>query len=466
MIVKDARKPSSDPIQEKLRQEKAQFNKGTSAFINDLINFKKLMNGAPNKFHMQRSLIKEPIPSDPTTLIGVLAEDFQDLSRQAKLIIEHQLDYSKNRKKKQPKLPTGTPAGTPTETPPAVDLTQQLTQGLRAASLESQLVVESSNPLSRFISKFRGPMFGNAPESRKHKYRKSLLKSTLELDKEFSKLEDEIVRSSPESIFTAARLLKKIGDRISFLGGSIQSFQMGEEKAQEPTQSDSPQSLKAQEAIQDFLRHESNFKDLNSKLKKEFHDLHAQFLRAAPAEKEKIAIQVLGIYQALLSATSAKHGIVATDFRDLLNKIQDISVEIPKEAPLTAQGSFLTKWLGKLKHQVSPFDKTSALRLDIYRLVGETRTLTDQMMNDLEKELDMDAFQKSMTDIVERVASMQELMTPLISTIREQMLDPEFMKKLKSKNVLDYRFDVADPTFQKMLQQRLRREQLKELVEK
>lgn len=460
MIVKEARKPSSDPVQEKLRQEKAAWNKETSAFVSALINFKKLMNGQPSKFFMQKSMIKNPIPSDPAMLIADLVDDFQSIVQKAKNITEHQLAYSKTRKKKQPQAPVGIPS----ETPPPADLTQQLTQGLRAASLESQLVVEASNPLSRFISKFRGSWFGDTPESRLHKYRKSLLKSTLELDKEFSKMEDEIIGSSPESIFIAARLLKKVGDRLAFLSGSVHSFQMGSERDQEPTQTDSPQILKAQDAVQDFLRHESNFKDLNLKLKKELHDLHAQFLRAAPTEKEKIAIQVLEVYRALLDATGAKHGIVATDFRDLLNKIQDLPQEMPKEASLMAQGSFLTKWLGKLKHKVSPFDKTSALRLDIYRLIGETRTLVDHMMNDLEKDLDLDAFQRSMTDIMEKVASMQELMTPLISTIKEKMLDPDFMKKFKSQHVLDYRFDVADPMFQKTLQQWRRREQLKELV--
>jgi hypothetical protein len=65
-MIKSARKPSSDPVQEKLRQSKAVWNKEVSIFVNDLIHCKKLMNGWPSKFHMEKSFIKEPIPADPS----------------------------------------------------------------------------------------------------------------------------------------------------------------------------------------------------------------------------------------------------------------------------------------------------------------------------------------------------------------------------------------------------------------
>src|SRR6478736_333926 len=98
-MIKIARKPSSDPIQEKLRQMKAQWNKDVSVFITDLINLKKTMNGWPSKFNMERSFIKDPIPSDPNTIIGVLASDFQELAQRGNAIVQQQLEYSKTRRK-------------------------------------------------------------------------------------------------------------------------------------------------------------------------------------------------------------------------------------------------------------------------------------------------------------------------------------------------------------------------------
>jgi len=139
MIIKDARKPSPDPVQERLRQEKAQFNKETSAFITGLINFKKLMNGQPSKFHMQKSNIKNPIPAEPISIIDALAEDFQSIAQQARNIVERQLEYSQTRRKK---APTPSPGTTPSPTTP--DLTQQLIG--KASTV--------SNPLIKFLSKY------------------------------------------------------------------------------------------------------------------------------------------------------------------------------------------------------------------------------------------------------------------------------------------------------------------------
>src|SRR5574338_50285 len=103
MAVKTARKPSSDPVQEKLRQNKALWNKEVSTFVNDLIHLKKMMNGWPSKFHKERSRIVDPIPADPATIIGSLAGDFQEIAQKGNSIVQEQVNYAKNRRKKQPK---------------------------------------------------------------------------------------------------------------------------------------------------------------------------------------------------------------------------------------------------------------------------------------------------------------------------------------------------------------------------
>ena len=169
-MFKEARKPSNDPLQEKLRLNKSQWNKEVSVFIDNLINLKKLMNGWPSKFNMERSNIKEEIPSDPKTILGALAGDFQELAQKGNSLIAQQADYSKNRKKKQPKQ-NNVPAPTTT-----LNLAQQL-----ASSLDFELKAEGSTPLSRFYSKIQGPWIGSGPEVRMKKYRVSMLNSCADL---------------------------------------------------------------------------------------------------------------------------------------------------------------------------------------------------------------------------------------------------------------------------------------------
>ena len=99
MII-DARKKSLDPIQEELREKKSVWNKEVSEFINNLIQFKKLINGSPSKFHMEKSKIFESIPDNPVSILDSLTENFRDISVKGNEIISQQIDYSKVRKKK------------------------------------------------------------------------------------------------------------------------------------------------------------------------------------------------------------------------------------------------------------------------------------------------------------------------------------------------------------------------------
>ena len=145
MLAKTARKPSSDPVQEKLRQDKANWNKETSLFINKVLHFKKLMNGAPNLFFKQKSKITQPIPSNPTSILSSLTTEFQELAQNASGIVEEQLNYAKNHRSKQPKapaqvaLPSNTPATPATPSAPATpDLSKQLAAWEQKYSLISE----------------------------------------------------------------------------------------------------------------------------------------------------------------------------------------------------------------------------------------------------------------------------------------------------------------------------------------
>lgn len=213
-----ARKPSSDPAQEKLRQNKALWNKEVSVFINDLINFKKTMNGAPSKFHPEKSNIKEPIPADPATIVGVLANDFQEIAQKGNAIVSQQLEYSKTRRKSQPKAPVapGTPpaAAVPApEAPAAPDLSKQLA----AFERKYELVAEGSNKITRFFTKLFNPAvgFGNAADLRRA--RMAMLNACADTYRNLGKFQVQVVKSSKASIMDANKLLNEANNSWNLL---------------------------------------------------------------------------------------------------------------------------------------------------------------------------------------------------------------------------------------------------------
>lgn len=208
-MQKNARKPSTDPVQERLREDKAKWNKEVSLFVNDLIHLKKMMNGWPSKFHMERSFIKDPIPADPATIIGSLAGDFNELAQKGSAIVEEQLNYSKNRKKRQMKqlnLPAvntqPTAPGAPAAPPAGPDLSQQLSLP-SVASMDYALLAQASNPITRFFTKLFNPTagFGQAADIRRARI--AMLEACAQGYRNLGKFQVMVVKSSAASVHDA-----------------------------------------------------------------------------------------------------------------------------------------------------------------------------------------------------------------------------------------------------------------------
>lgn len=472
---KVARKPSSDPVQEKLRQNKALWNKEVSTFINDLINLKKTMNGWPSKFHMERSSIKDPIPADPNTILGVLAGDFQELVQKGNGIIEAQLEYAKTRKKKQPKSP-GAPAPTvPAATPPT---TPDLTQQLSAASAEYELLSLGSNPLSRFFSTLKGPWFGSSSEARSRKYRVAMLKAAADLNKDFKRFEAQIVGSTPQSIFSGGKILQKIENQFFYMQESLASHKVNLEGQKVTTPSaetkeniskveapvkpeiapDDPILLEMKNAISDFRKAQPNFTNLNPILERAFASAMLKFYNS-PSDVEKIKLSplLMKAYQDLLADANMKHGTNAPTLYEIL---------MPKTASdqlqVTAQ-NILSKWFGQLKHKLSPFDKTSALRLDLVKLSEDSRKILDSIMDSLESDIDVNTLTNSLNSIDRNLISMKQKMKPLESIIRGNMFNDTFLNMLKNKKLTEYSFGL-DPKQEGHLKRMIENKQFRELT--
>ena len=444
-MIKHARKTSNDPLQEKLRVNKSQWNKEVSVFIDNLINLKKLMNGWPSKFNMERSTIKEPIPSDPKTILGVLVNDFQDLAQRGNSLVAQQMDYAKNRKKKQPKAQPSVSQ--------APNLSQQLT-----ASLDYQLEAQGSTPISRLYSKVKGPWFGKSPEARIRKYRVSMLNSCADLYKQLESFEASIMGSSPESIFASSKILEKIENQVNFILNTITAYKsiMPEQVVSKPTDylSDESKSLELDAAINDFKKNHLNFTDLNTNLVKQLSDNIAKFEQADLHEQGNLTPVILQDYKSIIDDFNRNHGTFAKTLGEALFAKQ-ASLEVLAQA-------FLTKWLGKIKHHLSPFDKTSALRLDIFKAAEDSRKILDQMMDSLEKEFDIEYLINQSNELYNALSSIRSLMKPLEDIIKNNMFDKTFVDLLRKNELTEYDFNL-DKKQREKLQQALQARKFREL---
>src|ERR1035437_924397 len=94
-----------DPVQQKLRSDKKAWSLEVKKFVDDIFAIKDVFNGRPSKFHTEKSSIKDPIPGDPANILSMMAAKFQEIVQNGNNIVQKQIDYSKNRRKKQPKQP-------------------------------------------------------------------------------------------------------------------------------------------------------------------------------------------------------------------------------------------------------------------------------------------------------------------------------------------------------------------------
>lgn len=486
-MIKSGRKPSSDPIQEKLRLEKATWNKGVSSFVNDLIHLKKMMNGWPSKFHMEKSFIKDPIPADPATIIGSLAGEFQDIAQKGNKIVQQQLDYSKSRRKRQMKqLNLPTPATPTTPAAPAAPATPDLSQQLSlpvSAGHYFDLISEGSNPISRFFTRLLTPTIGISEAARVRKYRMSLLSSCLKTYKDLGKLQVEIVKSSKDSINNSNKILHQtwndwslvsraffiyrsnMPETIENAGGELnKSKERDKEKSKDdiinPTPSvntlipgdfehdpskaeidrlepSHPVEFNSQEiislasaAIKDYstVIRKKNINllipDIN--VLRHFIDVAGKF-KMPSKNKLQDAQAVVKSYRALVDVLNIFH---STNSSSLEQMLSDVVMKLESKIPVKKTTAdlniekqqiysiqmekvaqdFLKKWFGKTRHQLSMFDKTSAYRLDIYKMCGEMRKIIDQIMDSLEKDMKVDDLEPMINQINRNMTSLRGFM--------------------------------------------------------
>jgi len=109
---KTARKASTDPAQEQLRVAKDTWNKKVSLLLDDLFEFKMLINGFRDDLHKpsaERLSLRDFLPASSNDINNKLLSGFENVFQEAHRIVEKQKNYSKTRKQKQIKSPVYNP---------------------------------------------------------------------------------------------------------------------------------------------------------------------------------------------------------------------------------------------------------------------------------------------------------------------------------------------------------------------
>jgi uncharacterized protein YoxC len=439
-MQKKAWKPSQDPAQNKIRQQKADANKLTSELIDDLIQFKKLVNGWSSKFYNEKSSIKEPIPADPTTIIGSLALDFSDLAKRWKSIIDEQSSYSKTRKR-----------STKTSSP------QDRVEMLKMAS----------NPLSRMISKIHLPFGNKADENR---YRISLLNQFATMWKDLFELEGFVLSSDKEAGYKAEKMSKKI---LNDIKNSNKMFNIYKKTyIQEDLKEDESNYVEKSKTVgasaykfyEDFLNFKNNYEG----------NLYPEVIRELAISKKMIN-EVDGAYARIeesidnIAANSEYFIKKYKDFLDDTNKkVSKLVGENVSEESLTDLLDFLienadsmrqkkkasedmvalnikiadnsfNKFLKKIKNKIMP-GTSGAVRIEAYNKAKEIRDDINKLMNSLEKSINVSEIDQFYSSVYSKYDALNEAINILVNKFvsdeyyNDLKLDDKDKKYLKERS--------------------------------
>lgn len=465
MEKKAQRKTYKDPAMNKIIQEKANWNKQVSALINDLIHFKKSVNGWPSKFYKERTRITQPVPVDLSGILSQIAGDFQDIASRGNSILKEQSEFSKAHLQRHTKRtldrleqtqgptdvpkPTTAPAPAPSGGPS--DLGQQLSKGLAsekrteliklAEDFELTYLLEShaSNPFTRFVAKLFDMKYGYGfgEGARIRRLRMTMLDNCLSSWKTLKHLQAEIVKSSESSLENSHKMMttawnqwnivNRVFDAYKTLkpekpketGGKVKNPERAEEgrEAGDETGDDSarvgPETL---DLAEDHARRAKDYKEFSPSIKTNspsFYQLSSavEAVMATPKDQRINALLgsgIIGLHDKAIQEVNAELGTNGKSFQEISQQYQSR----PKKEAQELRG-----FLGKTRHQTLP-GATSGSRLEIYNLIEQVKKDMDGLMNLLEDGFEREKIQKQIIQVNRQMSSIRTMVRALFYSVR------------------------------------------------
>lgn len=464
MEKKAQKKTYKDPALNKIIQEKAAWNKQVSALINDLIHFKKSMNGWPSKYYKERTRITQPTPIDLPSILNQIAGDFQEITNRGNGILQEQSEFSKSHLKRHTdrtldrleKMQGPTEAAPPAPPTPGgpVDLSQQLGKGLAfiedsnliklASELEGKYFLESqaSNPITRFITRLFNPKFGFGEAARMRRLRMTMLDSCAKTYKSLKTLQAVVVKSSDSSIEQSHKMMTMAWNNWNIVyrlattfkglkpggakdpGGIIEDPDLKKQREieegydpemEQPTVSSVGTAEVAARMIKDYRENVLSFGN-DPEIVRRLQELNSivERILAAPKNKKIFEIQNSGVevaYQKAIELVNAEWGTSGSTFQEIAAQ-RAAQVSARKKDAQEFRG-----FLGKTRHQLLP-GGTSGSRLEIYNTIGEVKKEVNLLMDLLEKGYEQDKIEKQVTQIHRQMSVLRTMIRSLFYSVK------------------------------------------------
>ena len=338
--------------------------------------------------------------------------------------------------------------------------------------------------MSRFFQRLLKPGIGFSEAARIRKYRLSLLSSAEQVNKELKMVQKSIVGSGPDSIFEASQFLSRVEDNMTFIVTGLKSFEalypQGAEDAggeivtsptanvEEPGQAPAPPAapspatepkiLAAEKLCQDVMANHTHVPKTPGMTG--LLNLVKKFQKAKPEHKAGLIAELAGTYNQMLSQIAVNNGIPR---QNSLGETAHVIATQPAVNKADDQLQAVAQnLLGKWKHQLSPFDKTSAFRLDIYRLAAMCRTVINSFMDHLKDDLVVAELSKYADEISTHIDKMRTLMFGLNATNRGVGYQPKFLNLLERGRLSDYDIKL-DKKQKEKLKKNLEQKQVSEI---
>lgn len=491
-------KQSKDPKQQAIRQHKADLNSEVSEFIDNLINFKKLMNGKPSKYLNEKSFITEPIPVDSTTILNNLVSNFNEIARESNSVVKQQIEYSQTRKKK---LPNKT--------------VSQQTLPITANHIDDGFLVLSSNRFTRFYTKLKLWGFRDTEINNINLRRKSLLDNAVEMDKYLKLISKKILTSSSENISLSIKAIDDATDNLSAFNLNINEYadiltQKKEMSGKEESQTTVKEN---EEKSQNVTKENEGTADVSSKKEKtllkpetstdKVNDQSTANLLESTIPLMDDAAYINNIEPAFFASNSKTHRETISSLRNLkklietngdekdINKalklfninyanlanwaakqknvelqtftFKDLSMALLTTAnELESNQQMLKiaiKALDKLRHRLFG-NKTSSSRLEIAKNADSCRDDLDDVMNSLQDGLNIDFLKKKILKLAAKYAYIKKHLIHISSIIEKTDPDKMITNLLQNKEVYHMPYGVDDET-KNLLRRNLERQRIR-----
>lgn len=416
-----------DPRHKALKQHKKNWNKAMKELILRMKAFQKALNGkGDHRYALPTSKLHEPIPPELINFINTLSTNYEAVASEALKITTEQNEFARGRQqaKAQPKV----------------------------ASLQ----LEASNKLTRLWQYIKSPFLSEENK----KLRIGLLRSLAKMEILFEEFEGNILSSGDKSIFKALEKMIAIDAEFGYVYGTFNSLyaleQLDQNKKEKPKPPGNLQpnvsSIAKAEYLIDDVDNLANINGIeNTKSMAEFDKLVINFIHEKDTDKKiKLADQIILYYNRMLDNANKLLRKNAPSFAQLFEQTKQQAVV--KELN-TVASNFLSRWLQKQKHKISPFDRTSGNRIDIALASESCRETLDQLMDTLEDQLDQNTVGSGILELLEKIKTLKIKMAPFHSLVRgkalEKAFDPDALVKMisstpddKQVNRLERRFDT------------------------